>query len=73
MKFVKRGFLPVKNFEEAKIATERKHGKLLPNTIRCIICGPSNCGKTKTVYASRICMCIQSRSFNQSINCWKKS
>lgn len=23
-----------------------RHGKLLPNTIRCIICGPSNCGKT---------------------------
>jgi hypothetical protein len=22
------------------------HGKLLPNTIRSIICGPSNCGKT---------------------------
>lgn len=25
------------------------HGKLLPNTIRCIICGPSNCGKTNLV------------------------
>lgn len=25
---------------------ESRHGKLLPNTIRCIICGPSNCGKT---------------------------
>lgn len=24
----------------------RKHGPLLPNTIRCLICGPSNCGKT---------------------------
>lgn len=24
----------------------RRHGKLLPNTIRSIICGPSNCGKT---------------------------
>lgn len=23
-----------------------KHSALLPNTIRCIICGPSNCGKT---------------------------
>lgn len=23
-----------------------RHGKLLPNTIRCVICGPSNCGKT---------------------------
>ena len=25
---------------------ERRHGLLLPNTIRAIICGPSNCGKT---------------------------
>lgn len=24
----------------------QRHGKLLPNTIRCIICGPSNSGKT---------------------------
>lgn len=24
----------------------RKHGKLLPHTIRGLICGPSNCGKT---------------------------
>lgn len=24
----------------------KKHGELLPNTIRCIMCGPSNCGKT---------------------------
>lgn len=23
-----------------------KHGKLLPNSIRCLICGPSGCGKT---------------------------
>jgi len=23
-----------------------RHGPLLPNSIRCIICGPSNCGKT---------------------------
>ncbi|KYM95859.1 hypothetical protein ALC62_13493 [Cyphomyrmex costatus] len=23
-----------------------KHGSALPSTIRCIICGPSNCGKT---------------------------
>lgn len=23
-----------------------RHGNLLPNSIRCVICGPSNCGKT---------------------------
>lgn len=27
-------------------SSSKKHGVLLPNTIRCIICGPSNCGKT---------------------------
>ena len=26
-----------------------KHGKLLPNTVRCIVSGPSNCGKTNVV------------------------
>lgn len=29
----------------SRFVTQR-HGKLLPNSIRCIICGPSNCGKT---------------------------
>lgn len=26
-----------------------KHSVLLPNSIRCIICGPSNCGKTNVI------------------------
>lgn len=25
---------------------KKRHSELLPNTIRCIMCGPSNCGKT---------------------------
>lgn len=29
---------------------KRKHGKLLPETIRCIICGPSNSGKTNLLF-----------------------
>ena len=29
---------------------ERKHGSLLPNSIRCIVCGPSNCGKTNVLF-----------------------
>lgn len=29
--------------------TARRHGPLLPNTIRCLVCGPSNCGKTNAV------------------------
>ena len=28
---------------------EIRSGPLLPNTIRCIICGPSNCGKTNAL------------------------
>lgn len=27
----------------------KRHGTLLPNSIRCIVCGPSNCGKTNLV------------------------
>ncbi|XP_011860347.1 PREDICTED: zinc finger BED domain-containing protein 4-like [Vollenhovia emeryi] len=30
-------------------AEKRKHGTMLPNTIRAIICGPSNCGKTNVL------------------------
>jgi hypothetical protein len=30
---------------------ENKHGPLLPNSIRCIICGPSNCGKTNVMFS----------------------
>lgn len=30
-------------------AVAHRHGNLLPNSIRCIICGPSNCGKTNLV------------------------
>lgn len=29
---------------------ERKHGPLLPISIRCIVCGPSNCGKTNVLF-----------------------
>lgn len=29
----------------------QKHGSLLPSTIRCIICGPSNCGKTNIMFS----------------------
>jgi Poxvirus A32 protein. len=27
----------------------KKHGPLLPHSLRCIICGPSNCGKTNVM------------------------
>lgn len=43
--------LPVINFDEFvendKII--KRHGELLPNNIRAIICGPSNCGKTNVL------------------------
>ncbi|KYN02982.1 hypothetical protein ALC62_06187 [Cyphomyrmex costatus] len=30
-------------------ANKRKHGEMLPNTIRAIVCGPSNCGNTNVL------------------------
>lgn len=42
--------LPVKNITFASdIDRRKKHGDLLPDSVRCIICGPSNCGKTNVV------------------------
>lgn len=38
---VQNGAVPRKEY--------RKHSILLPNSIRCIICGPSNCGKTNVI------------------------
>lgn len=50
MRFIKHAAeIPVKNFDEFTSNNkpkERRHGPLLPNNIRCIIAGPSNCGKT---------------------------
>lgn len=44
--------LPVRNIELSGGNDRKKtkrHGDLLPNTIRSIICGPSNCGKTNAL------------------------
>ena len=30
-------------------SAKRRHSELLPDSIRCIICGPSNCGKTNVI------------------------
>lgn len=50
MKFVKQAqSLNVENFSVDPPSQCFRHGKLLPNTIRGIICGPSNCGKTNLV------------------------
>lgn len=53
MQFVKQRIsLPIKNIDcELNIQNgeRNKHSALLPNSIRCIICGPSNCGKTNVI------------------------
>lgn len=47
MKFVKQTqTLKVNNIQVENQNRIIKHSILFPNTIRCIICGPSNCGKT---------------------------
>lgn len=51
MRFVKQAInIPVRNVDESTSAfsepNARRHSDLLPNSIRCIIAGPSNCGKT---------------------------
>lgn len=55
MEFVKQHTsLPVRDLDELLFKNRKKkekfkHSSLLPNSIRCIICGPSNCGKTNVV------------------------
>lgn len=47
MKFVKQPqSLHVNKLCVQSKETDFRHGELLPKSIRCIICGPSNCGKT---------------------------
>lgn len=36
-------------FKNKNEKRNKRHGNLLPNFIRCIVCGPSNCGKTNVV------------------------
>lgn len=50
MRFVKQAETLEVNTIDIEINTQKvKHSALLPNTIRCIICGPSNCGKTNVM------------------------
>lgn len=53
MRFIKQQRrIEVRNIDESasKVHSHvKKHGELLPNTIRCIIAGPSNCGKTNVL------------------------
>ena len=46
--------LPVINFDiftESKSKKCKRHGELLPDNIRALFCGPSNCGKTNALLA----------------------
>lgn len=40
------------DFKEERFGSghKQKHGPLLPNSIRCVVCGPSNCGKTNVLF-----------------------
>lgn len=56
MKFIKCGSLKIMNLDPDTRSDSKKkqniykqHGRFLPNSIRCIICGPSNCGKTNVM------------------------
>lgn len=53
MEFEKqRDDLPVLNIDEfttTETAESKRHGPLLPNTVRMLLVGPSNCGKTNAL------------------------
>ena len=43
--------LPVENFGVGHEMKVKRHGDLLPDSIRAIFCGPSNWGKTNSLLA----------------------
>lgn len=45
--------LPVLNFDTLvePRSSRMRHGKLLPDSVRAVFCGPSNCGKTNALLA----------------------
>lgn len=53
MQFIKQQVrLPIENIEinfQNNVGKRKKHGLLLPDSIRCIISGASNCGKTNVI------------------------
>lgn len=49
MKFVEQsGRIEIVKVGEPEVS-ENRHGPLLPNSIRSVICGPSSCGKTQSL------------------------
>lgn len=53
MRFVRQQETLHVNNADLKSANKKKsrHGKLLPDSIRCLVVGPSNCGKTNVMLA----------------------
>lgn len=50
MKLIKQAVsLEIEKINAGSYPNVIKHSPLLPNSIRCVICGPSNCGKTNTI------------------------
>lgn len=53
MRFVKQSIkIPVRNVDDSSTSSVgkiKRHSKILPNSIRCIVAGPSNCGKTNVL------------------------
>lgn len=50
MKLIKQATsLEIDNLDVEKRNNLTRHSILLPNSIRCLICGPSNCGKTNVM------------------------
>lgn len=53
MRFTKQSInISVGNIDErtcVNVSKTERHSSLLPNNIRCIICGPSSCGKTNVL------------------------
>ena len=50
MRFIKQQHrLPIENMDMVKRIETKKHSILLPNSIRGLITGPSNCGKTNVM------------------------
>jgi len=67
--------LPVSNFDtlaQGEKTSPKRHGELLPNSVRALVCDPSNCGKTNAVLALlthpnglRFEIYVYSKSLNQ--------
>lgn len=50
MRFIKQvESLPIRNMDLTNASVKKKHGPLLPNSIRGLMVGPSNCGKTNVM------------------------